>query len=149
MKTTTICAAALAFSLLAACNDRGDADDRAEDRMEQAAEASAAAAGPAEAALGLSERQLLDADLVGPDGVELGDVQAVLRGADGKVDRLLVEIEDSHPDKYVHVPVAGLKVVQQGADRDISTTMTQQQLAALPAVSLPAAAPVGAASGAR
>lgn len=111
--------------------------DRAEDRMETEAEASAVAAGPAIAALGMTELQLLDADLLGPNGVELGNVEGVLRGADGRVDRLLVEIEDSHPDKFVAVPVDGLVTVKQGNDIDLSTTMTMEQLSALPAETLP------------
>jgi hypothetical protein len=122
-------------ALLSACNDR---DDAAEDKLERDASASAAAAGPAEAALGLNEAQLLEADLVGADGTELGDVAQVVRDASGKVDRLLVEIEDSNPDRFVHVPVAGLKTIVRGTDTDLSTTMTKQQLIALPEVRLPA-----------
>lgn len=119
--------------LLGACSDAGD---RAEEQVEDTAEASAATAGTAIAALGLTERQLLDADIVDSAGVALGDVTAVLRDGSGKVDRLLVEIEDSNPDKYVHVPVAGLKSVQNGSDWDLATTMTRQQMAALPGVPL-------------
>jgi hypothetical protein len=122
-------------ALLAACNNARDA---AEDKVERDAEASAVAAGPAEVALGLSEAQLLDADLRGPNGVELGDVVQVVRGADGKVDRLLIEIEDSNPDRFVHVPIAGLTTVPRGNDTDLSTTMTRAQLIALPEVKLPA-----------
>jgi hypothetical protein len=124
--------------LLAACDERDNAADIASDKMEAAAEASAIAAGPAVAALGLTEAQLLDADLRDRNGVELGDVAQVLRGADGKVDRLLIEIEDSNPDRFVHVPISGLATVVRGAETDLSTTMTKEQLAALPAVKLPA-----------
>ena len=88
-------------ALLSACSDN---DDAAEDKLEKAAETSATVAGPVPAALGLSEAQLLDADLVGADGKELGDVAQVVRGADDKVDRLLVEIEDSSPDlSLIHI----------------------------------------------
>jgi len=121
-------------ALLAACNNARDA---AEDKVERDAEASAVAAGPADAALGLSEAQLLDADLRGADGVELGDVVQIVRGADGKVDRLLIEIEDSNPDRFVHVPIAGLSTVARGDDTDLSTSMTRAQLIALPEVKLP------------
>ena len=123
-------------ALLAACTDSKDA---AEDKLERTAEASAAASGPAPVALGLNEVQLLDAELVGADGVELGDVAQVVRGADGKVDRLLVEIEDSNPDRYVHVPITGLTTVVRGTDTDLSTTMTKAEFAALPEVKLPPA----------
>lgn len=120
--------------LLAACNNARDA---AEDKVERDAEASAVAAGPADVALGLSEAQLLDADLRGPNGVELGDVVQIVRGADGKVDRLLIEIEDSNPDRFVHVPIAGLATIPRGDDTDLSTSMTRAQLMALPEVKLP------------
>lgn len=134
MHARSIALAVMPIALIAACND---ANDQAEDRVERAAEANAMAAGPAEAALGLSEAQLLEADLRGPNGIELGDVVQVIRGGDGKVERLLVEIEDSNPDRFVHVPVAGLKPVVNGTDTDLATTMTKAQLAALPAVALP------------
>ncbi|MGR4889490.1 PRC-barrel domain containing protein [Sphingopyxis sp. LARHCG72] len=123
------------LALVAACTDKNDA---AEDKMERTAEKSAIAAGPAPVALGLSEAQLLDAELIGSDGTELGDVAAVIKDAGGKVDRLLVEIEDSHPDRFVHVPVAGLKTLVRGDDTDLSTPMTKAELAALPEVKLPA-----------
>lgn len=126
---------ACSTALLAACADQNDA---AEDKLERSAKASAAAAGPAPVALGLNEAQLLSAELVGSGGVELGDVAQVVRGADGTVDRLLVEIEDSNPDRYVHVPIAGLTTVVRGTDTDLSTSMTKAQLAALPEVKLPA-----------
>jgi hypothetical protein len=122
-------------ALLSACSDN---DDAAEDKLEKAAETSATVAGPVPAALGLSEAQLLDADLVGADGKELGDVAQVVRGADDKVDRLLVEIEDSSPDRYVHVPILGLKTMVKGDDTDLVTTMTKSEIAALPEVKLPA-----------
>lgn len=122
-------------ALLSACSDKNEA---AEEKLERAAETSATVAGPMPAALGLSEAQLLDADLVGADGKELGDVAQVVRGPDEKVDRLLVEIEDSNPDRYVHVPILGLKTVTKGDDTDLVTTMTAAEIAALREVKLPA-----------
>jgi hypothetical protein len=121
-------------ALLSACSDKNEA---AEDKLERAAETSATVAGPLPAALGLSEAQLLDADIVGADGKELGDVSKVLRGADDKVDRLLVEIDGIGPDRYVHVPVQGLKPVVRGTDTDLETSMTKADLMALPEVKLP------------
>lgn len=131
-----LAALACTAALLSACDD--GTNDAAEDRVEDAAEASAAAAGTAEAALGLTEVQLIDAELVGPDNVELGDVESALRTSDGTVDRLLVEVEDSDPDRFVEVPIAGLTPVTRGDDTDLSTTMTAEELAALPAATLPA-----------
>lgn len=128
-------AALCSVAVLTGCSDSNDA---AEDKLEQAASASAAAAGPAQVALGLNEAQLLSADLIGADGVELGDVAQVLRDGSGTVDRLLIEVEDNNPDRYVQIPIAGLKTVVRGTETDLSTTMTKQQLGALPAVKLPA-----------
>lgn len=125
---------ALSTACLSACADKNEA---AEDRLEKAAETSARVAGPLPAALGLSEAQLLDAELLDGKGTELGDVAQILRGPDGKVDRLLVEIEDSHPDRYVHVPITGLETRVAGDDTDLATTMTKADLAALPEVKLP------------
>lgn len=85
-------------------------------------------------ALGMSERQLRDADLIGTNGEELGDVEGVVASADGTITHLLVEIEDSSPDRYVHVPVEGLEPFDNGDDRDLRTTMTRDQLMALPEV---------------
>ena len=96
------------------------------------------AAGDAEAALGLTERQLLDADLRAADGSELGDVEAVLRNAAGEVDCLLVEVEDSDPDRFVEVPIDGLTPIQGGDDADLSTSMTRADIDALPDATLPA-----------
>lgn len=121
--------------LLAACSD---ANEAAEEKLERSAETSATVAGPVPAALGLSEAQLLDADLVGQDGKELGDIAKVVRGADNKVERLLVEIDGSNPDRYVHVPITGLKTIVRGDDTDLQTTMNKSDLMSLPEIKLAA-----------
>lgn len=126
-------------AMLAACSSPAEqAQDKAEDRIENVAENSAAMAGGKVLALGMSERQFLDAELVDTRGTELADVVAVVRGASGAPEKLLVEIEDSNPDKFVHVPLDGLKPRQDGDDWDLVTTMTKAQLDALPAVALTA-----------
>ena len=134
--TKLVVALACTTMLLSACDSP---QDKAEDKLEDTAKASAVASGGAIAALGLTEMQLLKADLIGPGGIELGDIAGVLKGRDGTVDRLLVEIEDSNPDRYVAVPVDGLTTVKQGNDIDLSTTMTKAQIDALPAEQLPPA----------
>ena len=121
--------------LLAGCGD--NAKEGAAERVQAAAEANAAAAGPTPVALGLSEAQLVDADLVGPGTVELGDIKSLVRTSSGAVEGFLVEIEGSNPDRYVQVPLAGLTVVTRGNDQDVATTMTKQQLDALPDAQLP------------
>jgi len=125
---------ACSVALVAGCSN----NEAAEDKMERAAETGATVAGPLPAALGLSEAQLLDADIVGPDGKELGDVAQVLRGPDDKVDRLLVELDGGLKDRYVHVPITGLKTVVRGDDTNLETPLTKAELAALPEVKLPA-----------
>jgi hypothetical protein len=138
MRLLLIAAAAGGLAALSACSD--DAQDRAEDQLENQAEASAAQAGSATAALGLTERQLLDADLIDGSGADLGDVEAVLRNAGGEVDRLIVEVDGPDPDRYVEVPVQGLTTRVQGDDTDLVSTMAAADLEALPAATLPPAA---------
>jgi hypothetical protein len=131
----SVCAAAF----VAGCNQA--ATDAPADTATTAAEpapAASPAAGWDRVALGLREQQLLSADLLGIDGVELGSVKGLLTGADGRVDRLLVEVEDSDPDRYVAVPVQGLTVLTRGSDIDVVSTMTVAQLAALPGAPPPA-----------
>lgn len=132
MRTFLLLAASA--TLLAACTDP---DDAAEERLEKAAETSATVAGPVPAAFGLSEAQLLNVDIVGADGKELGDVAQVLRTRDGKVDRLLVELEGSNPDRYVELPVLGLTAVVRDNETDLATSMTKSELNALPEAKLP------------
>ncbi|MEH6792168.1 PRC-barrel domain containing protein [Parasphingorhabdus sp.] len=135
MTRSSIAILALSAFALAACESEAERQaDATEDRLEQQAAQSATAAGDEIAALGLTERQLLDADLVAADGSELGDVEQVRRDASGAVTALLVEVEDSEPDRYVEIPLTGLTVTQGGglSDADVQTSMTAQDLAALP-----------------
>jgi sporulation protein YlmC with PRC-barrel domain len=85
-------------------------------------------------ALGLTERQLRDADIVAANGQELGEVEELVRGPNGAVTQLLIEVEDSNPDHYVHIPLDGLTRVQDGNDWDLRSNATRDQLMALPAV---------------
>jgi hypothetical protein len=129
----------LATLALSACESETERQaDATEDRIEQQAAQSATAAGDEIAALGLTERQLLDADLVTRDGIELGDVEQVRRDSSGDVTALLVEIEDSEPDRYVEIPLAGLTVTQGTglSDADLQTGMTAQDVAAMPDASV-------------
>ncbi|MCL6250149.1 PRC-barrel domain containing protein [Altererythrobacter sp. KTW20L] len=150
MKTLSAIAV-LPFLVLAACGSDADRQaELAEDRIESEAEASAMASGNDIAALGLTEMQLLDADLVSADGTDLGDIEQVRRDGSGAVTGLLVELEDTDPDRYVVVPLAGLITRVDGDDTDLQTAMSAADLAALPDAQLspdPAAAPpMGAAA---
>ncbi len=133
MTKTTFALLPLTALALAACDSRAEREaDAIETAIEREADASAAAAGTAIAALGLTEAQLLDADLVGADGRDLGDVEQVRRAADGTVEALVVELENTDPDRYVLVPIAGLTTRPDGDDIDVQTNMTAADLAALP-----------------
>lgn len=85
-------------------------------------------------AFGLTERQLLDADFKDWNGSDLGDVEALERDTGGAVTHLIVEIDDTDPDRYVRVPVDGLERVADGDDWDVRGQYTRDQLMALPEV---------------
>jgi hypothetical protein len=85
-------------------------------------------------ALGLTERQILDADLVNNAGRDIGDVKALSRGADGKPTGLLVGVEGLGQEHHVEVPLDGLKAVRHGADWNIVTSLSPDDLTKLPAV---------------
>lgn len=92
-------------------------------------------AAPADAAaFGLTEAQLLDADFKDWNGGDLGDVEALERDTGGAVTHLIVEIEDTDPDRYVRVPVDGLERVADGDDWDVRGQYTRDQLMALPQI---------------
>jgi len=136
MRLATLSAVIL-LPLLVACESEAERQaDLTEDRIEQQATASAVASGNQVVALGLTEAQLLDADLVTADGTDLGDVEQVRRGPDGAVEGVLVSIENTDPDRYVIVPLEGLTTRVQGSDTDLQTTLTAQGLAALPDATL-------------
>lgn len=119
--------AVLALATLSAC----------ESAAEKHADASTTTARTAPAALGLSEAQLLEADLVTADGTELGDVEQVRRSASGTVESLLIEIENSDPERYVLVPLNGLRTRVDGDDTDLQTTLTTADLMAMPDATQP------------
>lgn len=133
MRAAPTVVAVLALAALGGCDSAAEQQaDVAEDRIEQQADASAAAAGTTAAALGLSETQLLEADLVTADGTDLGDVEQVRRNAAGAVEGFLVEVENSDPDRYVMVSLDGLTTRVDGDDTDLQTSMTAAELAAMP-----------------
>lgn len=56
--------------------------------------------------------------------------------ADGKATDLLIEVEDSDPDRYVSIPIEGLEPVRPGNDTHLSSSMSRDDIAALPAAPL-------------
>lgn len=83
-------------------------------------------------AFGLTARQLEDAEIIDASGRELADVEWLVRNPAGELVSLVVEIEDSDPDLLVTLPIEGLTLVQDGDDQDLRTSMTMDQLRALP-----------------
>ena len=86
----------------------------------------------------LTPAQLEDADLLDKNGREIGEVERVLTGPDGKLRGLIVELDqrDPTPDKHVEITLKGLTVVPERndpGDFDIKTDQTKDALLALPA----------------
>lgn len=125
---------AAACALIAACAETPAEQeaDRMERQVEREADQSAYAVSNEEAALGMTEEALLDADLVTADGTDLGDIELVRRDAAGAVTGLLIELEDTDPDRWVEVPMDGLTARADGDDMDVQTGMSAEDLAALP-----------------
>ena len=143
MKTAPVLLAALCVPALAACGSATEKQtDAVVDRIDRQAAAGTnvptrPAEAPAKDAFGLSETQLLDADLVTRDGTSLGEIEQIRRDASGAITGLLVELANTDPDRYVVVPLSDLSTRKSGNDTDLQTAMTAAQLAALPDATLP------------
>ncbi|RPF71158.1 hypothetical protein [Aurantiacibacter spongiae] len=83
--------------------------------------------------LGVSERDLLDMNLVTADGEVAGEVMQVRRGAMGEANGVLARLEDG--GKAVLVRMDDLSMTGEGNDRALETTLTAEELAALPEAS--------------
>lgn len=131
---TAFASLAVACALIAACGETPAEQeaDRVEAQVEREADQSAYAASNEEAALGMTEAQLVDADLVTADGTDLGDIKAVRRDAAGAVAGLIIELEATDPDRWVEVTMDGLSARPDGDDMDVQTGMSEEDLAALP-----------------
>jgi hypothetical protein len=136
-----LAAATCAAAFVAGCNNQAATTSAAIETATETPSPTSTATGWDRVALGLREQQLLSARLLGIDGGELGAIKGLLTGADGRVDRLLVDVEKSDPARFVAVPVQGLTVLTRGARIDVVSTMTVAQLAALPDVPAPTPAP--------
>jgi hypothetical protein len=125
-------AGALAFLGLQACSDDGAADAPAVGGAAATPSTAATTTDDRILALGLTRRQLEDADLKTAAGVEIGEVEAVITDATGAVAGLAIEVEGASPDRFVRLPLDGLQATQNGDDRDLQTDLTREQLLALP-----------------
>jgi hypothetical protein len=90
-------------------------------------------------ALGLTRDELEDADLVAPAPAytDLGDVETLVLNPAGEVTGLVIDLEGV--DKDVVVPIDAVTSLRRENEVDLTTTMTQAQLQALPAYVPPAA----------
>jgi hypothetical protein len=118
----------LASALLASCGGRQDAPAN----QAQADPAAANQTSESEGALGISERELRDADVVDAAGNDLGDIDGVRRDATGRIAELFVEIEDTDPDRHVYIPLTGAEAFRDGDGWDVRIVLTRDQLMALP-----------------
>ncbi|ODP37721.1 PRC-barrel domain-containing protein [Sphingomonas turrisvirgatae] len=85
-------------------------------------------------AFGLTTRQIEDADLVDASGAKLGEVERVVANPSGAITALVVELDDTNPDRFVQLPITGLTAVADGEDWNLRTAASREQLVAMPAV---------------
>ena len=137
-----LAASALALMSVAACDNTNDDVVQApspgappvavSDTQAQTAQTTAALA------FGMTRAELEDSDVLSPDNTDLGDVETLVLNAAGDVESIVVELEGPD-DREVLVPVAQFSSIAQGDDKDLTTTLTAAELAALPVWSGPAA----------
>ncbi len=130
-----LAASALAFMCVAGCDSRNDdvvqapatgaAPVAVSDVQAQTAQTTAALA------FGMTRDELEDADVRAADNTDLGDVEALVLNAAGELESIVVELEGPG-DREVLVPIGRFTALQQGADKDLATTLSAAELAALP-----------------
>ncbi|WP_423605024.1 hypothetical protein [Sphingomonas sp. MS122] len=91
------------------------------------------ASGPG-TAFGLTTRQIEDAGLVDVRGTDLGDVHRVETDASGNIVDVVIEIDDTDPDRFVRLPLARLTAVADGDGWDLRAATSRDELIALPQV---------------
>lgn len=130
-------AAASAAVLMAACSEAPPKPTKTPEASPDAASAptmthtAAPAAGAT--ALGLTVKQLEDADLITPAGIDLGDVQKVDVDASGAITGLIIEPAGEGGPRWVRISLDGLTPRKEGDDYDLVSDMTLEQLKAMPA----------------
>lgn len=130
-----LAASALAFMCVAGCDSRNDdvvqapatgaAPVAVSDMQAQTAQTTAALA------FGMTRDELEDADVRAADNTDLGDVEALVMNAAGELESIVVELEGPG-DREVLVPIGRFTALQQGDDKDLATTLSAAELAALP-----------------
>lgn len=143
MRIIPILVAGSAALALAACDNRTDdvvqapvsggatqevTEDRADIATSQAA-----------LALGMSRSELEGADIVNAAGDDLGDVESLVIDAGGNVTHLVVDVDVPGDDVKVLLPIDQAQAhVGTNGDKDLRTTLTSQDLVALPKYQPPA-----------
>jgi uncharacterized protein YceK len=82
----------------------------------------------AENTLALTEGQLIGANLLDLRGNNIGRIRGVLRGDDGQITALDVEIDDSALPDRVLLPLDGLEAIQVGERWNIRSNLTRERL---------------------
>lgn len=111
-------------ALLAACSQQKEKNE--------SAPPAAAHVEPEPMALGLKASQFDGANLLGTDGSDLGDVVRIDVNSEGKATGLIVA-PTGPGQRWVRLPLAGLRIKQDGPYNDVVTTMTWEEVKALPA----------------
>jgi hypothetical protein len=91
------------------------------------------ASGPG-TAFGLTTRQIEDAGLVDVTGKDLGDIHRVETDASGNIDAVIVEIDDTDPDRFVRLPLTRLTAVADGDGWNLRAATSRAELIELPQV---------------
>ncbi|MBB5746091.1 PRC-barrel domain-containing protein [Brevundimonas variabilis] len=135
MTRLLLAASALGLFGLAACDNTTDdvvqapapgaAPVAVSDIQAQTAQTTAALA------FGMTRAELEDADVLSPANTDLGDVETLVLNANGDVESIVVELEGPG-DREVVVPIAQFSSISQGNDKDLTTTLSATELAALP-----------------
>lgn len=137
-KTLMISIAASGLLAAAACSDNTDDDvvqppapgaaaEPVSEQRAQTAQTSAALA------FGMTSEQLEDADLMSAEMTDLGDVETLVLDGSGRLTHVVIELEGAG-DRKVALPIADVSSIARnnGALKDLSTTLTAAQLAAMP-----------------
>jgi len=139
LKTLMISIAASGLLLAAAaCSDDTDDDvvqppapgapaEPVTEERAQTAQTSAALA------FGMTREQLEDADLMSAEMTDLGDVETLVLDSSGRLTHVVIELEGAG-DRKVALPIAEVSSIARnnGSLKDLSTTLTAAQLAAMP-----------------
>lgn len=121
-------------AILSACSDNSSSGEANQNMPENSAEEIVASTPDQTGALGLTAIQLDDADILNVSGVEIGEVERVITDSSGAITKLLIQIEDTDPDRFVEIPLDDLIPRMEGQDWDLETKMTREDLMALPEI---------------